>query len=199
MLAQLDCVRCTAAGHRCPSTHTDEQGKPVCVFCLDGEPCPIAKRKALPIVQNLAPPPTPKRKPGRPPAPPRKEKSKMTTKVVTVNDVRPPRTCTAPKRVKDPHSPPCDRPIRPSNKSGFCSNHFYLTKLKRPPVGPIATSTPRAPKGNGNHHRTPTKPSNGHTSQINLSLTEDQLTALFLRLPVVERAAIVSTWLTGGR
>ena len=122
----------------------------------------------------------------------------MTTKVVTADDVAN-RRCSAPKNRKDPNSPICNHPIRRANKSGFCSKHFYFTKLKHPPASLAATSMARATKGNGNHHRTPTKPSNGHTSQVNLSLTEDQLTQLFLRLPVMERAAIVSTWLTGGR
>jgi hypothetical protein len=192
-IAQLDCVTCTAAGHRCESTHTDLDGKPVCVFCLDEVPCPIAKRKALPVVQNLAPAPAP--------AP--KRKPAMTTKAQTgklTNSASSGiRRCPAPSKLKDPDSPPCAAVLRPTNRSGFCHLHFHLSKRKHPLVRPAATVDAAGFRWDGNHHLSPTKRSNGHTSQINLSLTEDQLTALFLRLPVVERAAIVSTWLTGGR
>lgn len=120
----------------------------------------------------------------------------MTTKVVTVDDLST-RTCPAPKH---PNSTVvCNAVLRASNKTGYCRLHFHYSKKKHPPVGPAATSTPRAHSGNGNHHLTPTKPSNGRTSLIQLNVTEDQLNSFFLRLSIAERALIVNTYLAGGR
>lgn len=184
VLGMLDCESCLAKGHKCKGTHTNDAGRPVCVFCLDGEPCPITKRK-----------------PGRPPAPPRKETTPMTTKP----DSETTKVCIAPSRPKDPSSPICGTTLRPSNKSGFCHMHFHLSKKKpsQARLG-VATAT-RAPRVTGNHHATPAKRSNASNRPnrangiIQLNLTEAQLDDFFRRLPVAERALIVNTYLAGGR
>jgi hypothetical protein len=40
------CYRCFAQGHECVAHDVDpENNRPICAFCADGEPCPIAKRQ----------------------------------------------------------------------------------------------------------------------------------------------------------
>jgi hypothetical protein len=40
------CYRCFAQGHECAAHDIDpENNRPICAFCADGEPCPIAKRQ----------------------------------------------------------------------------------------------------------------------------------------------------------
>lgn len=41
------CVPCLKKGHSCLTTNTDPDGVFVCIFCEDGELCPVAKRKPL--------------------------------------------------------------------------------------------------------------------------------------------------------
>lgn len=177
---QIDCVICFKRGHRCKATHTDEDGRSVCVFCLDGEPCPVMQRN-----------------PTTPPAAPAPKRRK--DKTVKQNTVEAQRTCPAPSKSKDPNSPPCGAPIRPSNKSGFCRLHFHLSKQKHPPVAAVASRAPRAPRVNGNHHPMPQKPYKATGAKISLQLTEGQLNNLFLRLPVEDRALIVSNFIAGGQ
>lgn len=39
----LSCTRCLSKGHGgCPATTEDENGIPICVWCLDGVPCPAS-------------------------------------------------------------------------------------------------------------------------------------------------------------
>lgn len=40
------CYRCFAQGHECVAHDVDpENNRPICAFCADGEPCPVAKRQ----------------------------------------------------------------------------------------------------------------------------------------------------------
>jgi hypothetical protein len=43
----LKCWRCLLNGYGTPAGVLDENEKPICVFCTDGEPCPEAKRKPV--------------------------------------------------------------------------------------------------------------------------------------------------------
>jgi hypothetical protein len=41
----LDCARCLSIhGPGCPASHTNEDGTPICIFCLDSLPCAIQQR-----------------------------------------------------------------------------------------------------------------------------------------------------------
>lgn len=186
----LDCEVCRRRGHSCPATHTDEERRPVCVFCLDGVPCPNAKVKAAPAPPVPAVAPPAKRKNVKT-SQPRKEPIMKDRDILAAI-----RTCKGPG--------PCRKPIRPSNKSGYCSRHFHLSKKEHPPG---------AKRGRPSH-------TNGagkielHVSErellrlleqlpaserIGILVSEEQLTKFFTGLPVTDRAAIVSNSLAGGR
>lgn len=50
------CYRCHAKGHICAATDTDpENGRPICIFCADNEPCPIVKRMSAAPTPATAP------------------------------------------------------------------------------------------------------------------------------------------------
>lgn len=119
----------------------------------------------------------------------------MTTRVVTETSKR----CKAPVDKKDPNSPPCGTPLRNSNQSGYCHAHSHYQRMPNPPVAKDAfPETPR-PRSNGNHHLSPARPSKANGSPIQISVTEDMVTKLFLRIPVEDRAGLVFGWLAGGQ
>src|SRR6267154_5324945 len=45
-MPDIQCSRCLGLhGVGCTATHETEAGLPSCVFCLDGVPCPIVRRR----------------------------------------------------------------------------------------------------------------------------------------------------------
>jgi hypothetical protein len=50
----LTCWKCAALGHMCPAQTKDADEKPLCVFCADGDQCPVQKRAPLrPAISSL--------------------------------------------------------------------------------------------------------------------------------------------------
>lgn len=109
-------------GAGCLSTHTDDAGRGVCVFCLDGVLCPYMKRflqaQERPSLTN--------------------EENKP---VNHSDDVVPIKTNgqTSPATIIAATTPPasrvcsvtdCGTALIEQNKSGFCTRHFHQSKVK---------------------------------------------------------------------
>jgi hypothetical protein len=130
---QMDCARCLRThGPGCAASYTDEEGEPLCVFCLDQVVCPIARRiAAIPrakrsrwIVNQRIGDQIKERKKNL-----AKEERMMTTTTATVTDTkssaRAPETSTVPRICSEPG---CKATLRPANSTGKCQLHRSHSK-----------------------------------------------------------------------
>jgi hypothetical protein len=121
----MECARCLRThGPGCAASYTDEQGEPICVFCLDQVVCPIARRiAAVPRAKRSRWIVTQIRK-GKDLA---KEERMTTTSLPTpgaapksiVETSPAPRICSGPG---------CKMILRPANRTGKCQKHRSHSK-----------------------------------------------------------------------
>lgn len=93
----------------------------------------------------------------------------------------------------------CDVEIRPSNKSGFCPKHFYLSKKAEPAAKDerpkVAKRRSAPPQANG--HST-----NGHSTKANgngtamIELSESQLDRWWSAFDLTRKAEVFSAFLS---
>src|SRR5216684_4238529 len=123
-MATLWCSRCLVLhGVGCTATHETEAGLPSCVFCLDGVPCPVVRRRERVAKQKPPEEPPPKADEAEFEVPStssdhkqtRDEEKSMETKASTHSPAAT-RVCARPG---------CTVKLSAINKSGKCAAHFH--------------------------------------------------------------------------
>lgn len=213
----LSCSTCLQQGFRCPAFQFDGEHGPVCVFHVDGDPCPHKNgvRVAEPMKTfpgQLKPGPKPK-----PPAPP--------------IDLPAPTLEPIPLKEKpmNREAPKCkaeDCETLTNSAVGYCAKHYYLSKTKHQGVAPTCSVCGVAVRRdnerrlckahrNSNAHRKepakktsksakPAKPNpvrslpdelDATAARVNVSMTEKQLNDVLTGLPLDTKAALLNQWL----
>ena len=193
-----ECARCRDLGHSCPGTF-EEDGRPICVFCLDLILCPV-QRKQRAAKKNTPPDETP----------PAAGDANFTDRASEVKseekmpELRESSTETTPKMCRRPG---CDRKLGSGNTIGLCARHVRWT-------APAERSSSAAAKTNGHAHaatngagekatgtsngangHTP-KNGNGHAAPDALpDFSSGRVDELLARLSAEERARIALAWL----
>jgi hypothetical protein len=191
----LECSECIAKHGRpgCPATLEAEDGKPVCAWCTDGEPCPFEQRRLKAAKKkNSGTPPAASEAP-KPASEPEDEEKTMSNEGIDT-----PKLC---KR------PGCQVELSSANRVGLCRAHVRY----RGDEGEHAIAV--RPKANGVEKRTNGvgKPANGHAiedvatpkngsngaAELAGDVIEQRLNRLLLNLPVAEKSLIAQRYLRG--
>src|ERR1700735_4277436 len=110
----MNCATCLELhGAGCEGTHEDDAGKWVCLFCLDGEICPI-QAKRLRAAKKQTPPD------GTPPTASNENPTDRASEVKSeekMPELRENSTETAPKICQRPG---CETQLGPKNRIGLC-------------------------------------------------------------------------------
>lgn len=171
------CFVCHSRGHFCPAREYTDSGRPVCLFCYDGEKCPTtlaAERKRGAESQATAP-----KKETTSPAP--KDGSK--TKKEEIN-------MPASKLTKKCAAEGCNNNAAASGS--FCSaKHYYQIQKEREGNGSAKRPKVRKAKSEPGpaYSNVTEKPS---YASINVSLSEPQCDALFARCTHQQKAVALS-------
>ena len=142
-----ECARCRDLGHSCPGTF-EEDGRPICVFCLDLILCPV-QRKQRAAKKNTPPDETP-------PAAGDANSTDRASEVKSeekMPELRESSTETTPKMCRRPG---CDRKLGSGNTIGLCARHVRWT-------APAERTSSAAEKTNGHAHA----PGNGAGEKAN--------------------------------
>ena len=205
-MAALECARCLDLhGGGCTATHESEEGKPSCVFCLDGEElCPVlrkreqAARKGETLAaEQRAPDPTVNLRV-------RSNELRSEEPMETKSETR--RETHAPVAAKICKRPGCTTELGPKNESGKCAAHFHFKlpeeRTSNGGNGHASTGSNGAHKaGNGIVPKATngSNGANGAAKKIETALPElaaDRVDQLILSLPVAERSRLALAWLT---
>jgi hypothetical protein len=189
------CLNRHGAAQECVATHEADGGLPICVFCLDLEPC-LHDRKVIASQRRLYANQTMEETNMQPQG---HEPGDQVTTAVAASATK--KICRAPW---------CGRQLYRDNKSGFCSSH--VTRSKKP-------TNQAAGNGANGHASKPEKTatgaahSNGHASKAGKNskttaqpipqkidrdqLVEERINAVILAWPAAEKMRVVSAWLAG--
>jgi hypothetical protein len=171
------CLLRHGAAQECPATQEAEDGSPICVFCLDGEPClhdrkVIASQKRLSANQTM-------------------EEKHMLQQGHEPGDQVTAVAPTATKKIC--RVPGCGRQLYRDNQSGFCSSH--VPRSKKP--------TSRA-TGNGANGHASKSGKNGKRSPGPIpqkidrdQLVEQRINTVMLAWSAAEKMRVVEAWLAG--
>jgi hypothetical protein len=178
-LDALSCERCFEI-HRagCAGTHVDENGRPICVFCLDGVPCPVQQRLARGKGAIVMEPET---------------KNLTETQAPTA-----PRIC---------ERPGCGRTLSAENKIGRCRRHVRWNAASSDSASPGARHASAGSNGTNGHPPEPAS-ANGsapvnEARSVEISaplprvIREDRVDRLLLSLPLADKTRIATAWLAG--
>jgi len=184
----MDCVTCLELhGAGCEGTHEDAEGKLVCLFCLDGELCPV-RAKRLRASRKKTPEETP-------PAASDENSTDRASEVKsegTMSETRANAPETAPKMCKRPG---CEIKLSAANVIGLCQRHVRWTG-ERTSSGAHAAANGSARKTNGNGHAA--SPANGNGAAAVLpELAADRVDQLLATLTAGDKARIALAWLRG--
>ena len=186
------CLDRHGAAQECLATHETEDGTPVCVFCLDGEPClhdrkVIVSQKRLHANQTL------------------EEKNMQQQGHEQGVQVAATVPTSATKKIC--RTPGCGRQLYRDNKSGYCSSH--VSRSQKPTSQAAGNGAKSASHANG--HAAANR-ANSHASksgkhgnptpqpvpqQINDQLVETRLNGVMLAWPAAEKKRVVGAWLAG--
>lgn len=208
----MDCATCLELhGVGCEGTHEDAAGKWVCLFCLDGEICPVQAKRLRAKKTNPGTPPAASNDNSAKPEnePEDEEKTMQNTESDTPKKI--PGTGTGDRRCVRPG---CGVELSAANTSGRCRAHVRWRD--RPSAGEgnehaIAvtakansvekTGNGVAPRTNGHAIEadqaasTPKNGSNG--AELAGDFLEERLDLLLLNLPAVDKSRIAEKWLRG--
>jgi len=175
-MSQLQCKRCLdLKGPGCEATHEDAAGAWVCLFCLDGEICPIQAKRLRDAKKNSGTPPAASGESERP-ASKVKSEEKMP-------ELRENSTKTAPKICQRPG---CETKLSSRNLVGLYRAHVRWTA---PGERTSSNGNGHAAGSNGSAEK-----ANGHANAL---LLEDRLDKLILSFPASAKAKIVDCWIKG--
>ncbi len=197
----LECFECIAKHGRpgCPATLESDEGKPVCAWCTDGEPCPVEQRRLKASKKN---------KSGTPPA--ATESAKPANEPEDEGKAMENIESDAPKICKRPG---CKVALSSANVSGLCRAHVRWRDRPSSDDGPaIAVTSPAngvEKRGNGVG-----KPANGHAigdDQVTSApkngsngaaaglpqLAADRVDQLLASLTAGDKAKLALAWLRG--
>lgn len=193
------CLTRHGAAQECLATHEAEDGSPICVFCLDGEPC-LHDRKAIASQKRLSANQTMEennmQQHGHEPG------DQVTTAVAA----------SATKKIC--RTPGCGRQLYHDNRSGFCSSHRYgnadhdVPRSKKPTSQAAEKAAKSASRANvhaarANGHASKSgkngKPTPGPTPQTvdRDQFVEERINAVMLAWPAAEKMRVVEAWLAG--
>jgi hypothetical protein len=180
----MDCVTCLEIhGVGCEGTHQDDAGKWVCLFCLDGEICPI-QAKRLRDARKKTPDETP---PAASDVNSEKPASEQKSEVTTMKTPEPDSTSTLKKICAKPE---CGRELSPENTCGRCRAHVRWREHSS------SGSHGSATKANGNGHAAaPAKDSKGDLLPPNLAAA--RVDHLIANLTAADKARVALAWLRG--
>jgi len=193
----LQCARCIAmhGAPGCPATLEDFDGKPVCAWCTDLEPCPVEQKRLRAA----------KKKPGdeSPPKSSAENSSKRANeRKIEAGDMKSTVTdpISTPKKISDPGSdvrrcrrPGCENKLSVANVVGLCARHVRWTAPSNGHAHAVGNGTGEKAnsKSNGSNGHAP-KNGNGHTGFL-----EDRIDKLILSLPVSDKVKILDSWTRG--
>lgn len=205
------CEPCLALGHQCPGTHETEDGRPICVFCLDSAECPVQRkmRRSAGFEKNSAageraPSGTAERRV-------RSSSSEKQKSGVTSMRTPEPDPTSTPKKICV--RPGCTVELSAANTSGRCRAHVrWRDRPSSGDEGAIAVALPangvtKTGKGVG-------KPANGHAIEPSHDasapkngsngpaaglpeLAADRVDQLLASLTAGDRARLAFAWLRG--
>lgn len=175
------CHKCHARGHECPAQTSDpENDRPLCVFCADGEDCPVIKKQRNAVPEGVAP---------HDPKTNNEKEKPMAARICA--------------------SPDCNNPVPARKTSGYCSSKCYARehwRRKHPPKTAAAAAVKAKPakpalrnRQNPLKARTVTAPAiiaqTTTAETIDVTVSGGQLNDWFAARPLAERASLFSAWL----
>jgi hypothetical protein len=158
------CVRLHWPG--CQATHQDSDGHWVCVFCLDGVPCPGAKQKA-------------------------KKSEHLSTAdlvkhpVVATGSVQEDRHVDSKPAKRICKVTECVEELGATNKSGYCATHRHLGDPRRKSSAPVSSRSAPVRKNGAVSVRNGTASSSQSTARV------DQF---FIHLCDADKLRIIEAW-----
>jgi hypothetical protein len=195
------CLDRHGAAQECLATHETEGGLPVCVFCLDGEPClhdrkVIASQKRLSTNQTM------------------EEKNMQQQGHEQSVQVAAAVPTTVAKKIC--RTPGCGRQLYRDNQSGFCSSHVPRSKkpTSQATENGHASKPEKTAKGapHANAHAAANR-AHGHASKSGKhgnpspqpipqkidrgQLVEQRINDVMLAWPAAEKMRVVNAWLAG--
>jgi hypothetical protein len=200
---RMECATCLELhGVGCEATHQDDAGKWVCLFCLDGEICPIRAKRIRAAKKKTPPDETP-------PAGGDGNSTDRASEVKSeekMPELRENSTETAPKMCRRPG---CEIKLSSANVIGLCARHVRWTA---PSNGHAAASSRSAHAANGSARKTngsnghSSTPTNGHAAAparsngaaaVLADLAPDRVNALLAALPAGDKERLARAWLRG--
>ena len=194
------CLDRHGAAQECVATHETEKGLPLCVFCLDGEPC-LHDRKVIASQKRLSANQTTEGENMH------EQGDQLTTAVAA----------TATKKIC--RTPGCGRQLCRTNKSGLCNSHFASKKSANGHTagnganGHASKSETTAKGASHANVHAATNRANGHVSKSGKhgklspgpipqkidrdELVEERINGVMLAWPAAEKMRVVSAWLAG--
>lgn len=204
------CEGCKERGHFCKATTTDDDDRPACIFCADGEPCPYEAierrsqtaqpghfttqvRGKLPVARSEPPAATQEASAGSGTAPRVKKHSRP--KPEEHVDTKEPRLCICGcGEIAKSNASPYAKGHNPNSKKAAGGNAAPVrrgrptTKNKTPrAVTARATSPPMAPRVNGNGHAAAPALRQENKTQI----SEWQIDQMWARLPLATKVELL--------
>jgi hypothetical protein len=189
-----ECARCRDLGHSCPGTF-EEDGRPICVFCLDLTECPVQRKQRASKKKNSGTPPSS----GDSAKPASEPKSGVTTmKTPEPGPISTPKkTCARPG---------CTVELSPENVCGRCRAHVrWNDRTSIAGNGHAAAGSNdahtaangSAKKTNGsNGHAAAPAGSNGAAAVLP-DLAADRVDQLLATLTAGDKARLALAWLRG--
>ena len=184
------CSRCIGIhGEGCPASYRDDAGRELCVFCYDDVVCPIQKRILAKAAAAGAPEIPTKPVVGAPTA----ENTRALAAVLLRRRQILGSTSTTKETTMTCSEPGCSKDLAHNNKTGRCQLHGG--EGSHHPAAPVVRS--ERPRGNG-HAGNGRANGNGHAHGNGHDLAVEARVELVLtKIPLEEKLAFISRWLSG--
>ena len=196
----LQCARCIAVhgAPGCPATLEDLDGKPVCAWCTDGEPCPV-EQKRLRAARKKPPESPPAASDDNSRKPASEQKSGVTTMKTPEPD-----PISTPKKICA--RPGCTVELSSENTCGRCRAHVRWQDRTASAGNGHAAAGSNGAHAAANGSATKTNGSNGHAATpagsdgavaVLPELAADRVDQLLASLTAGDKARLALAWLRG--
>jgi len=192
----LECARCIAVhgAPGCPATLEDLDGKPLCCWCEDLEPCPVLQKQQRASRKKPPEDPPPKADDAELAVPSSRTDNKNTRDEEKSMETKPQTTSThPPAATRICEHPNCSTELGALNRSGRCAAHFHWKGTEK-----------RSSSSSNGHAAASSSGTNGHARATCTAkrietlpdLAADRVDQLILSLPVADKTRLAIAWLT---